>query len=355
MPTRARITSVSTSPAQAPTIAPTSALPTITGPVILDGGTQPGFAGQPLIELNGTNAGGPSGLTLTGGSSTIRNLVINRFDRSGISIQSSNNAIERCRIGTNVGGTAALANGRDGITIRSTATGNRIGGTAATQPNLISGNTRFGVYITGSGATGNTVKGNYIGADVNGTSAQPNVVGVAITAGASNNIVGGRAAGAGNLISGNSADGVLITGANTIGNLIKGNSIGLTADLTAALPNLDGIYIGAWAHNNAVGGATAPEANLISGNTNDGVHLEGANTTANTVQGNNIGLNGALTGAVANSDGVAVDNGALANTITSNTIAGNSEAGARVSGVASDGCGREHVGVLPQCPGPPGK
>src|SRR6185369_3198708 len=39
------------------TIRPLSPLPTITDPVIIDATTQPGFAGTPLIELNGSSAG----------------------------------------------------------------------------------------------------------------------------------------------------------------------------------------------------------------------------------------------------------------------------------------------------------
>src|SRR6266542_7047742 len=54
------------------TIAPLSALPTITDPVIIDGTTQPGYAGAPLIELNGANAGsGADGLSITAGNSTV--------------------------------------------------------------------------------------------------------------------------------------------------------------------------------------------------------------------------------------------------------------------------------------------
>src|SRR2546425_11283768 len=52
------------------------ALPTITDPVIVDGTTQPGYAGSPLIELNGTSAGpSQNGLFITAGSSTIKGLV----------------------------------------------------------------------------------------------------------------------------------------------------------------------------------------------------------------------------------------------------------------------------------------
>jgi hypothetical protein len=67
------------------TITPTSALPTITNPVFIDGTTQPGFIGTPIIELNGTSAGaGASGLTITAAACTVEGLVINRFAASGI-------------------------------------------------------------------------------------------------------------------------------------------------------------------------------------------------------------------------------------------------------------------------------
>ncbi|UCD51684.1 MAG: DUF11 domain-containing protein, partial [Phycisphaerales bacterium] len=62
------------------TIRPTSALPTITDPVIIDGTTEPDFAGSPVVELDGSLAGlGVNGLHITAGNSTVRGLVINRF------------------------------------------------------------------------------------------------------------------------------------------------------------------------------------------------------------------------------------------------------------------------------------
>ncbi len=39
------------------TIAPLSPLPAITNPVLIDGTSQPGYAGTPLIELSGSQAG----------------------------------------------------------------------------------------------------------------------------------------------------------------------------------------------------------------------------------------------------------------------------------------------------------
>ena len=52
------------------TIKPTSSLPPITGPVVIDGTTQPGYTGTPIIELDGSLAGaGVNGLTITAGNS----------------------------------------------------------------------------------------------------------------------------------------------------------------------------------------------------------------------------------------------------------------------------------------------
>ena len=68
-------------PGNAPfTIQPTSALPIISGDLTIDGTTQSGFNGAPIIELDGSNAGGGTdGLDLANGNSTVRGLVINRF------------------------------------------------------------------------------------------------------------------------------------------------------------------------------------------------------------------------------------------------------------------------------------
>src|SRR6266540_575054 len=83
------------------TIHPTSALPDITDPVTIDGTTQPGFAGSPLIELNGGSAGSAAGLRITAGSSTVRGLVINGFALDGIVLSGSGgNLIAGNYIGT---------------------------------------------------------------------------------------------------------------------------------------------------------------------------------------------------------------------------------------------------------------
>ena len=135
-------------------------LPTIIDPVILDGTTQPGFAGMPLIELEGTNAGGNAvGLTITAGSSTVRGLVINRFNGGGVLLQTlGSNTIAGNFIGTDNTGLNSRFNVNYGIFINDVPD-NIIGGTTAGDRNLISGNDAAfnidGVKISGANAQNN--------------------------------------------------------------------------------------------------------------------------------------------------------------------------------------------------------
>jgi len=98
------------------TIAPLSPLPRMTGistSNTIDGTTQPGFAGVPLIELNGSAAGGGAdGLSFEIG--TVRGLVINRFRGSGVVI-SNGGIVQASYIGTDATGTVALGNSRYGV------------------------------------------------------------------------------------------------------------------------------------------------------------------------------------------------------------------------------------------------
>ena len=61
------------------TIAPLSALPPITHAVLIDGFSQPGYTGTPLIELSGNQAGPVDGLTINGSNVTVRGLDIGGF------------------------------------------------------------------------------------------------------------------------------------------------------------------------------------------------------------------------------------------------------------------------------------
>ena len=166
------------------TIQPLSPLPEITDRVVIDGTTQSGFTGIPIIELDGTLAEGTlvDGLTISAGQSIIKGLVINRFHGDGIVLRTlGNNEIKGNFIGTDVTGTVDLGNSSSGIFIWSTSD-NAIGGTTAADRNIISGNGNFGVRIY-AGSTGNLVQGNYIGTDLTGTSPLGNSDGVHINLG----------------------------------------------------------------------------------------------------------------------------------------------------------------------------
>ena len=326
------------------TIAPTGDLPDITQPVVIDGTTQPGYSGTPLIEINGQNAGTAFGLVVNGSNSIVRGLAINRFHHVGIVLSGAGgHRLEANFIGTNTSGTAALGNLEQGVFISSP--NNVIGGATAAARNVISGNTAQGVIILGAAATGNVVSGNVIGSNVSGTARIPNGgAGVAVINGASDNTIGGTTAGAGNLISGNTGPGVTINTAGTTRNTVAGNLIGTNAAGSAALFNGNsGVVLNAGTTNNTVGGTTAAARNVISGNNQSGVSVSGAGTSGNTVVGNFIGTNAAGTAAVANGHGISVSGAATNNTIggavasARNVIAGNTQMGVRLVDAGTTG------------------
>ncbi len=123
-------------------------LPPIIDPVVIDGTTQDGFTGVPLIELVGATAGSKaSGLTIQSGQTTVRGLVINGFNQHGIRIEEAGaNRIEGNYVGTDVTGLVSRPNDGDGVSIFGSS-GNVVGGTSASQRNLISGNDGTGVAI----------------------------------------------------------------------------------------------------------------------------------------------------------------------------------------------------------------
>jgi len=314
------------------TITPATPLPIITETVTIDGWTQPGYDGRPLIELDGSNAGTASGLVINADGTTVRGIVVNRFAQSGIVLQGSGNVLHGNFIGTDASGTDALANGADGVTVR--GTGNTIGGTAAGTGNLISGNGGDGVNID-AGAANNIVQGNRIGTNADGTAAIGNgFQGVFIAGGAASNTIGGTVPGARNLVSGNGSTGVMIHGPATTANTVAGNFIGTNAAGTGALGNVfDGVSFLQGATGNTVGGTAAGAPNLISGN-RFGVASFGAGSAGNFVVSNFIGTDAAGTGPIGNAVGVFLQTGGntIGNTAIGggNTIAFNQSVGVRV-------------------------
>jgi CSLREA domain-containing protein len=149
-----------------------------------------------------------------------------------------------------------------------------------------------GVRITGNGASGNKVTGNYIGTDATGTQDLGNGDnGVAIGS-APNNTIGGATAGERNVISGNFV-GVLVQGAAATGNRVLGNFVGTDKNGTAPLGNYHGVLISE-AANNTVGGTQAGARNVVSASTFYGVGVFGDTANGNRVLSNSVFSNGYL-------------------------------------------------------------
>ena len=96
-------------------IQPLLGLPNIDDPVVIDGSTQPGFSGTPIIELNGSLSA-VRALFVNAPGSTIRGLVINGFNTGAIFIgpAGGGSRVEGCYLGTDVTGKIAIPNGGAG-------------------------------------------------------------------------------------------------------------------------------------------------------------------------------------------------------------------------------------------------
>jgi parallel beta-helix repeat protein len=246
----------------------------------------------------------------------------NGFD--GINLNTStNNKILSNTIGLGADGSTVVANGRNGVALFTGAANNTIGSSDSASGNVISGNTSSGVLITGPTAQNNRVIGNLIGTNETGAAARGNVKeGVNVNS-TSNNTIGGMNAGEGNVISGNTLNGVKMTGTGTHDNLIAGDKIGTNEAGSAALANQnDGILLGG--DHNTVGATGSNGANIISGNANAGIEISGGN--AELVVNNYIGTDAAGTAAIGNvMYGMLFDSDGT-NEATNNTIGGTTTA-----------------------------
>ena len=329
------------------TIQPTSYLPDIFATVLIDGTSQPGFAGTPLIELDGTLAGVTDGLKLRGNDSTVKGLVINRFSRDGIRIRAERAVIQGNYIGTDVTGTVGLGNGANGIDVCCEFTAPpraTIGGLAPEDRNIISANQSSGISLdqhypgfTHEGR--NLILGNYIGTDVTGTVALGNGWDGILIDGSGYNAIGGNKDGSGNVISANHLGGVSIAGGFAKENVVQGNLIGTDLTGSVGLGNLtDGVIV-VGSNNDLIGGSDPGARNVISANQLRGVRIDGSSSGIK-VFGNYIGTNAAGTAALKNvKAGIAVDG--IGHTIGSpeegnrNLISGNGGPGIAVLSTAT--------------------
>jgi hypothetical protein len=226
--------------------------------------------------------------------------VLNNFGTIILMTSNGGNVIEGCYIGTNAAGTASASTGNIGIRMINSAN-NTIGGT--TQRRGISSRATSRWESRWNRPTGRPSWG---------TSSEPtprDVRGSERTAGLSfggsnNAIIGGSAAGAGNLISGNVGSGVQMSGGD--GFIIQGNLIGTDITGTYAIPNSAGIN-DSGGHNVQIGGTGAGEGNVISGHKQYAItaYNFGTNTT---IYGNKIGTDITGTLPIPNVTGISTAN-----------------------------------------------
>ncbi|MCG3155910.1 MAG: hypothetical protein DKINENOH_02518 [bacterium] len=274
------------------------------GGTTIDGATQTSFTGDtnpngPEVVIDGSSIYcGPftcNGFVIPSPGNRINSLVINNFSAHGITMygDATGNTITGCYVGTNATGTAAAGNSAYGIT---SPGGNTIGGTAAEEGNVISGNgfgsgSGFGGLSLGSG---DIVRGNRIGTNALGTAAIPNFpFGIIANNGGGHLIEG-------NLISGNTDDGIVMANSATDLNVMRANKLG--TDVTGVLPlgnGGDGVEICCGAGSNTIGGTSPGDGNIIAFNLGAGVLIKGipfgsTGAVGNRVVGNAIFNNGGL-------------------------------------------------------------
>ncbi len=308
-------------------------LPPITESLIIDGTPPAGApADQSIVlsfQVNTSCRTFVPMLDIRSNACRVRGLTITQYPCGAailLNTGTSNNLID---------GNNLVSNGGDGVTI-SGSSSNTIGGTTTGSRNVIAANTS-GIALRQITATQNTIVGNYIGTNAAGTAASGNFTGIDILL-SENNTIGGTTAGARNVISGNSGEGIAIVGfqfasfvqqeavreaANN--NLILGNYIGVDASgfnslgngLNPQAFNRNGVRIFS-ANGTTIGGAAAGAANIIANNGGNGVFVEPQSTgtpapapagVSNAILGNSIRSNAALgidlgaTGITANDPG----------------------------------------------------
>ena len=293
-----------------------------------------------------------SGLLIGGTSAAERNVISGNAEQ-GIGFDNvDNSTIAGNYIGTNAAGTAdvngAVANtAQSGIYIANGSSGNVIGGTSAGARNVLSGNNHFGFEVINATSQNNLLQGNYIGTDATGLVALGNINGGAVFWGAgTGNVFGGGAAGARNVIAGNTYSGVVVGNASS-GATIQGNYIGVGADGVTVLANgsagvqVEGGSTSTLVGTNLDGSNDVAERNVIAGNANYGVLIDGAATTGTLLRGNWIGLDAAGNARGNAQAGVFLSASASNNTIggtaagAGNTIAFNGWDGIRLSGAGT--------------------
>jgi hypothetical protein len=318
------------------TIQPILPLPAVTTPTVIDGTSQPGYSGKPIVWIEATGmSSGNDGLTLNGNNSGVKGLAVTGFfGGDGVALEGSSDYISGDYLGIDPSGGTASGT----ITAEANGSGASADGTNASVTGNVLSNNEYGLQINGSGAI---VTGNDIGTDPTGTQSRGNnLAGINLT-NAGGVTIGGTTAAARNIVSGNFTDGIDLTDSGP-GDVILGNYIGLDATGAAAIPFVggpgnggDGITISASTDGATtavtVGGTVAGAANVISSEQADGILIEGG--SGNIIEGNLLGTDASGTNGIT-TEGNDID---LEGASSNNTIGGSGSAGNVISDSQGNG------------------
>ena len=313
-------------------IQPQSALPILTDPVVIDGLTETGASCGDVpslttlqIVIDGSNAGNvTAGIYLRddAAGSTIRGLVINNFQgannsqgRGLFAVLPSGLTVECNFVGTDVTGLEDRGNAGVGVFFFGSLGGNTVAA------NLISGNGLTGFEAEAAiSLTADFTASAHAPDDADDDATQRG--GRTALSPASGDAARGSA---GAPASASKGGGSTFLARNFIGTDATGNApLGNDGD-GVLVENIGGVIVG------------GPEnSNVISGNGDDGVNVEGSLASSTLVQTNSIGVGADICTVVANADdGVDVDLEASDLQITDNVITGNGDDGVVVERRAS--------------------
>jgi hypothetical protein len=325
--------------------------------------------GAPANCIGGPLPVSPSASSLCGGgvpgTQTITGNLISGNAKYGVQIANdtaAHNLVQANKIGTDITGMIAdpdntpnsgdeLGNKFDGVFLSAGAHDNTIGGTTGSRRNLISGNLGDGIIITGAlgnTASNNIVLGNFIGTDVTGNNALPNLArGIHIDQHATGNIIGGETP---NLISAINWMALSSRWAQRL--RMSSMAIALERISTTRPTCLTAgtAFTSSTRPANRIGGfddGTSTVFNVISGNDKNGILIEGPSASANLVGNNLIGVDRTASQRRRNlDDGIRILNapnnriGASLSgdePISGNTISGNTSHGIRIDGATAIG------------------
>lgn len=277
-----------------------SPLPAIVDKVEIIGSTQPGYAGSPLIRIDGTSAPlGANGLlvsaqTVAQTGTKISDISVTNFPEDGIQVLgavglNSNVVLSRIWAGVTTDGVTPGGNGSNGIELSSASF-------STVDSSVLSDN--FNGVCLCPNSENNIITNSRVGTTAGGTGSVANTNNGVMISGADNNQVGVPSAttlpckDGCNVISGNTGRGVeIVLGADN--NAVVGNIIGMDVAASAAMPNaVEGVLIDENADNNIIGSLSAP--NIIAYNNGAGVAVTdsgAAYSTGNRIQQNSIHSN----------------------------------------------------------------